>query len=101
MVTEDQSQVVAFLSSPATHAVGRPRRSPAVMPLLVAQQWRCQGADVRPRNRSWLHEAMLAAILQTVPNIYFELTAAFNAKQPVVALASGQAVVYYRRRTPA
>ena len=31
-----------------------------------------------------------------VPNIYFELTAAFNAKQPVVALASGQAVVYYR-----
>ena len=29
-------------------------------------------------------------------NIYFELTAAFNAKQPVVALASGQAVVYYR-----
>ncbi len=31
-----------------------------------------------------------------MPNIYFELTAAFNAKQPVVALASGQAVVYYR-----
>jgi hypothetical protein len=29
-------------------------------------------------------------------NIYFELTEAFNAKQPVVALASGQAVVYYR-----
>ena len=29
-------------------------------------------------------------------NIYFELTAAFNAKQPVVALASGQAVVFYR-----
>jgi hypothetical protein len=31
-----------------------------------------------------------------VPNIYFELTEAFNAVQPVVALASGQAVVYYR-----
>ena len=29
-------------------------------------------------------------------NIYFELTEAFNARQPVVALASGQAVVYYR-----
>jgi hypothetical protein len=31
-----------------------------------------------------------------VRNIYFELTEAFNAKLPVVALASGQAVVYYR-----
>jgi hypothetical protein len=31
-----------------------------------------------------------------VPNIYFELTEAFNEDQPVVALASGQAVVYYR-----
>ncbi len=31
-----------------------------------------------------------------MPNIYFELTDAFNAKQPVVALTSGQAVVYYR-----
>ena len=31
-----------------------------------------------------------------MPNIYFELTEAFNAKEPVVALASGQAVVYYR-----
>jgi hypothetical protein len=31
-----------------------------------------------------------------VPNIYFELTEAFNAKGPVVALASGQAVVFYR-----
>lgn len=39
---------------------------------------------------------MLDAILRAVSNIYFELTAAFNAKQPVVALASGQAVVYYR-----
>ncbi|MBF8299657.1 MAG: hypothetical protein HW394_27 [Acidobacteria bacterium] len=29
-------------------------------------------------------------------NIYFELTEAFNARQPLVALASGQAVVYYR-----
>ena len=29
-------------------------------------------------------------------NIYFELTEAFNAKDRVVALASGQAVVYYR-----
>ena len=29
-------------------------------------------------------------------NIYFELTEAFNAKAPNVALASGQAVVYYR-----
>jgi hypothetical protein len=29
-------------------------------------------------------------------NIYFELTEAFNARGPVVALASGQAVVYYR-----
>jgi hypothetical protein len=36
------------------------------------------------------------SILLAVPNIYFELTEAFNAKQPVVALASGQAVVYYR-----
>ncbi len=40
--------------------------------------------------------AMLTAILVAVPNIYFELTEAFNAKQPLVALASGQAVVYYR-----
>ena len=39
---------------------------------------------------------MLDAILLALPNIYFELTATFNAKQPVVALASGQAVVYYR-----
>lgn len=39
---------------------------------------------------------LLDAILLAVANIYFELTAAFNAKQPVVALASGQAVVYYR-----
>jgi hypothetical protein len=31
-----------------------------------------------------------------VSNIYFELTEAFNAKEPVVALASGQAVVFYR-----
>jgi hypothetical protein len=42
-----------------------------------------------------------AAILQTVPdtrprNIYFELTEAFNGAEPTVALASGQAVVYYR-----
>lgn len=29
-------------------------------------------------------------------NIYFELTEAFNARAPTVALASGQAVVYYR-----
>jgi hypothetical protein len=29
-------------------------------------------------------------------NIYFELTEAFNARVPSVALASGQAVVYYR-----
>ena len=31
-----------------------------------------------------------------MPNVHFELTEAFNATQPVVALASGQAVVYYR-----
>ena len=36
------------------------------------------------------------AILLPLRNIYFELTEAFNAVQPVVALASGQAVVYYR-----
>ena len=29
-------------------------------------------------------------------NIYFDLTEAFNANEPTVALASGQAVVYYR-----
>jgi hypothetical protein len=29
-------------------------------------------------------------------NVYFELTKAFNATAPTVALASGQAVVYYR-----
>jgi hypothetical protein len=29
-------------------------------------------------------------------NIYFELTEAFNAAEPTVAVASGQAVVYYR-----
>lgn len=29
-------------------------------------------------------------------NVYFELTETFNADQPTVALASGQAVVYYR-----
>jgi hypothetical protein len=29
-------------------------------------------------------------------NIYFELTKSFNATAPIVALASGQAVVYYR-----
>ena len=29
-------------------------------------------------------------------NIYFDLTEAFNARQVTVALASGQAVVYYR-----
>lgn len=32
----------------------------------------------------------------TVNNIYFELTEAFNAHGPTVALASGQAVVFYR-----
>jgi hypothetical protein len=31
-----------------------------------------------------------------VGNIYFELTEAFNAEGPAVALASGQAVVFYR-----
>jgi hypothetical protein len=31
-----------------------------------------------------------------VENIYFELTEAFNADAPTVALASGQAVVFYR-----
>jgi hypothetical protein len=31
-----------------------------------------------------------------VRNIYFELTDAFNATEPTVALSSGQAVVYYR-----
>lgn len=31
-----------------------------------------------------------------VGNVYFELTEAFNARAPTVALASGQAVVYYR-----
>jgi hypothetical protein len=35
-------------------------------------------------------------ILLPVGNIYFELTEAFNAKERLVALASGQAVVYYR-----
>jgi hypothetical protein len=34
--------------------------------------------------------------VQVATNIYFDLTKAFNATQPVVALASGQAVVYYR-----
>ena len=29
-------------------------------------------------------------------NVYFELTEAFNADGPTVALASGQAVVFYR-----
>jgi hypothetical protein len=29
-------------------------------------------------------------------NVYFDLTRAFNARGPAVALASGQAVVYYR-----
>lgn len=29
-------------------------------------------------------------------NVYFELTRAFNAAGPIAALASGQAVVYYR-----
>jgi hypothetical protein len=32
----------------------------------------------------------------TSRNIYFELTEAFNAREPSVVLASGQAVVYYR-----
>lgn len=31
-----------------------------------------------------------------VTNVYFELTEAFNASAPTVALASGQAVVFYR-----
>jgi hypothetical protein len=30
-------------------------------------------------------------------NVYFDLTRAFNDRGPVVARASGQAVVYYRR----
>jgi hypothetical protein len=34
-----------------------------------------------------------------VGNIYFELTEAFNAREVTVALASGQAVVYYRIAT--
>ncbi len=29
-------------------------------------------------------------------NVYFELTAEFNAEGPVAVLASGQAVVFYR-----
>ena len=29
-------------------------------------------------------------------NIYFELTREFNAQGPITALASGQAVVFYR-----
>lgn len=32
----------------------------------------------------------------SVENIYFELTEAFNAEAPTVALASGHAVVFYR-----
>ena len=37
------------------------------------------------------------------PNVYFELTRAFNARGSIVALASGQAVVHYlvdERRLP-
>ena len=37
-----------------------------------------------------------ADILRRVANVYFELTEAFNADRPTAALASGQAVVYYR-----
>ncbi|MGQ0732126.1 MAG: hypothetical protein ACT4QD_00570 [Acidobacteriota bacterium] len=33
---------------------------------------------------------------RAVGNVYFELTEAFNERGPVAALASGQAVVYYR-----
>ena len=33
---------------------------------------------------------------EAVPNVYFELTREFNRDAPVAALASGQAVVYYR-----
>lgn len=35
-------------------------------------------------------------MITLVPNIYFELTEAFNRGGPIVALASGQAVVFYR-----
>jgi hypothetical protein len=37
-----------------------------------------------------------ARILVRVENTYFALTEAFNRHGPIVALASGQAVVYYR-----
>ena len=39
---------------------------------------------------------MRAGYNHAVANIYFDLTRQFNADGPVAALASGQAVVYYR-----
>ena len=35
-------------------------------------------------------------ILRAVVNVYLDLTEAFNAHGPTAALASGQAVVFYR-----
>lgn len=43
----------------------------------------------RPRYGRRIYSTQMA-------NVYFELTAAFNRHQPTVALASGQAVVFYR-----
>ena len=39
---------------------------------------------------------MRTVYCEALQNIYFELTEAFNAHGPTVALASGQAVVFYR-----
>jgi hypothetical protein len=43
-----------------------------------------------PRRQGCRYNAGVAT------NVYFELTRAFNARAPIVALASGQAVVHYR-----
>jgi len=42
------------------------------------------------------HDILRGVNQEPARNIYFELTEAFNARAPNVALASGQAVVYYR-----
>lgn len=57
------------------------------MPLAIAVH-----LQVRPAS----HDILRCVNQGPARNIYFELTEAFNARAPNVALASGQAVVYYR-----
>src|SRR5215208_3371514 len=60
------------------------------MPLAIAVHFSVTQVRQAP------HDILRGVNQEPARNIYFELTEAFNARAPNVALASGQAVVYYR-----